>query len=191
MTGIETQDAINLYTSKVHIYKNVTHSPPANTITTLLNNMKAAWKPRTRSEATLKLMMTPVCPRLLNMINDFIAIWARGPRGFKRNRSYIIINVTYRRNTTHTEYLANVVVDREEHASRPGRERLVLLHCRIKCLHNNNNFIRPPQQDNQILYRFGVSISKKKLNCACNMKFTTTVEPLLYDHPQNHIGVVV
>ena len=38
-------------------------------------------------------MMTPVCPRLLDMINDFVVLrfWARAPRGFKRYRSYIIL----------------------------------------------------------------------------------------------------
>ena len=28
--------------------------------------------------------MTPVCPRLLNMINGFVALLSSGPRGFKR-----------------------------------------------------------------------------------------------------------
>ena len=38
-------------------------------------------------------MMTPACPRLLDMINDFVVLrfWARAPRGFKRYRSYIIL----------------------------------------------------------------------------------------------------
>ena len=37
--------------------------------------------------------MTPACPRLLDMINDFVVLrfWARAPRGFKRYRSYIIL----------------------------------------------------------------------------------------------------
>ena len=33
-------------------------------------------------------MMTPVCPRLLNMINGFVALLSSGPRGFKCYRSY-------------------------------------------------------------------------------------------------------
>ena len=39
----------------------------------------------------LILMMTPMCPRFLNMINDFVLLRfrARAPRGFKRYRSYI------------------------------------------------------------------------------------------------------
>ena len=38
-------------------------------------------------------MMTPICPRFLNMINDFVLLRfrARPPRGFKRYRSYIFI----------------------------------------------------------------------------------------------------
>ena len=38
-------------------------------------------------------MMTPACPRLMDMINDFVLLrfWARAPRGFKRYRSYIIL----------------------------------------------------------------------------------------------------
>ena len=38
-------------------------------------------------------MMTRACPRLLDMINDFVLLrfWARAARGFKRYRSYIII----------------------------------------------------------------------------------------------------
>ena len=38
-------------------------------------------------------MMTPACPRLLDMINDFVLLRfsARAPRGFKRYRSYIIL----------------------------------------------------------------------------------------------------
>ena len=39
----------------------------------------------------LKLMMTPVCPRLLNMITGFVALLSSGLRGFKLHRSYIII----------------------------------------------------------------------------------------------------
>ena len=37
--------------------------------------------------------MTSACPRLLDMINDFVLLrfWARAPRGFKRYRSYIIL----------------------------------------------------------------------------------------------------
>ena len=38
-------------------------------------------------------MLTPACPRLLDMINDFVLLrfWARAPRGFKRYRSYITL----------------------------------------------------------------------------------------------------
>ena len=38
-------------------------------------------------------MMTLACPRLLDMINDFVLLrfWARAPRWFKRYRNYIII----------------------------------------------------------------------------------------------------
>ena len=38
-------------------------------------------------------MLTPACPRLMDMINDFVLLrfWARAPRGFKRYRSYIIL----------------------------------------------------------------------------------------------------
>ncbi len=40
-------------------------------------------------------MMIHVCPRLLNMITDFVfvALLSSGLRGFKRHRSYIIIIV--------------------------------------------------------------------------------------------------
>ena len=42
-------------------------------------------------------MLTPACPRLLDMINDFVLLrfWARAPRGFKRYRSYIILLLYY------------------------------------------------------------------------------------------------
>ena len=45
------------------------------------------------SRRPLKLVMTPACPRLLDMINDFVLLrfWDRAPRGFKRYRSYIIL----------------------------------------------------------------------------------------------------
>ena len=44
-------------------------------------------------------MMTPACPRLLDMINDFVLLrfWARAPRGFKRYRRYIIIIIIIER----------------------------------------------------------------------------------------------
>ncbi len=36
-------------------------------------------------------MMTPVCPRPLNMITGFVALLSSGLRGFKCHRSFIII----------------------------------------------------------------------------------------------------
>ena len=38
-------------------------------------------------------MMTPVCPWILNMINDVVLLrfWARPPPGIKRYSSYILL----------------------------------------------------------------------------------------------------
>ena len=43
------------------------------------------------SRRPLKLMTTPVCPRLLNMIIGFVALLRSGLRGFKCHRSVILL----------------------------------------------------------------------------------------------------